>query len=42
MSAIAFMSVNKMLDVCTVKTVSGSVDGAVFYKFVQTSSLNAF
>ena len=32
-STIAFMSVNGMLD-C--KTVSGSVDGTIFYDFVQT------
>ena len=35
--AIAFMSVNGMLD-C--KTVTGSVDGAVFYDFVQTSLIH--
>ena len=36
-SAIAFMSVNGMLD-C--KTVAGSVDGGTFYDFVQTSLLH--
>ena len=36
-SAIASMSVSGMLDV---KTVTGSVDGAVFYDFVQTSLLH--
>ena len=36
-SAIAFMSVHGMLD-C--KTVTGSVDGAIFYDFVQTSLLH--
>ena len=36
-SAIAFISVNRMLDV---KIVTGSVDGAVFYDFVQTSLLH--
>ena len=35
--AIAFMSVNGMLD-C--KTVRGSVDGAIFYDFVQTSLIH--
>ena len=37
MSAITSMSVDGILDM---KTVTGSVDGAVFYDFVQTSLLH--
>ena len=36
-SAIAFIAVNGMLD-C--KTLTGSVDGAIFYDFIQTSLLH--